>query len=682
MTTQQAKGIRRRVYARLGLYAARPLRFRRKYAAMFVAFLLLCQSTALPTFALQSEKPRVRGVSVQKITLSESDPSQASVVLEISGENFGKPPKPAAVKLINQETGLPVSTNIISRSDSKIVASAQVPVGTKASKYVVQLSIDNVDVITPDRLSDYTLEIKKDAKAPAQAAPLEITFETFKSEQYPNLYSLLITNKNQNNSPGFSPNPALMKVDIVPPGATNVTVQPGSSPHQMVVTFLGPDKFDVKGVVVTVFDPNSTLGNSEPIAFSTPFEKKAPKADPNQHTISNVEILSLQRRTGIGRLLIQGSGFGDYERPPVTGDKEMLCCIERPMNGGERNSERSKEAGPGSEACTLIDGQKCQAMRDWRRSIEERVNVALIPRNPDLRVERTQIVYIDDKVIDVYFEFTHFPGYSEPFRLASVAVTINKGGVKTAQTHDAGATITASVAGPQTYDATHDIGVARDKNLEYRYTILDQKDASLLFGSGVADKFYVIELAMLNKAENKVTIPLSAIQAEIEWAYGEDPDRPDDIYYEEGPATIPPLALADVSAYFDSYQKTKGRRARVFNLLSGMATLGAALVPVFGHNIERPTAILTGGFTPALKTVFGDLSSEQLQNLTSRTWENVEEIPAKSGKTKFIFIQRGDQLFAGSVRPAVKKQIKNIRGLEVIGYEITQSQEKLATQQQ
>ncbi len=32
--------------------------------------------------------------------------------------------------------------------------------------------------------------------------------------------------------------------------------------------------------------------------------------------------------------------------------------------------------------------------------------------------------------------------------------------------------------------------------------VLDQKDAALLFGSGVADKFFAIELAVLNKADN------------------------------------------------------------------------------------------------------------------------------------------------------------------------------------
>ena len=631
----------------------------------------------------------MRGVSVQKISLSDGDQSKATLVLVISGEKLGRPPRPATVRLINQQTGATVEARVISHADSKIVVTAEVEVSAQAVIFVPQLTLAGTDVIRPEHLSDYTIEIKREEKPTAEAKPFEITHETFKSEQYPNLYSLVITNKNANNKPGFSPNPSLMRVDIIPAGVTNLSIQPGSSPHQMVVTFLAPEDFETKGVLVTVFDPASTLGAGEPVAFSTPFQPKQPKADPNQHKIADVKILAIQRRLGIGRLLIQGSGFGDYERPPISGERELLCCVARTMAAFERNNPDKKdprgvqlqEAGSTAEVCNVALTGQCQAMRAWRRRIEERVNVALIPRNQNLRVERTQIMYIDDKVIDVYFEFTHFPGYSQPFRLASATISINKGAVKTTQEPTTNGTVTATVSGPQTYAETKDIGVPPDKNLEYRYTVLDQKDAALLFGSGVADKFFAIELAVLNRAEKKVAVPLSAIQAEIEWAYGEDP-RGQDIYYEEGDATIPPLALSEITSYFDSYQKTKGRKARLFNVLSGVATLGAALVPVFGHNIERPVAILTGGLTPALRTVFGDLSSEQLQNLTARTWENVEEVPAKSGKTKFIFIQRGDQLFNGDVPPKVKKQIKNIRGLEVIGFEILESKEKLATQQQ
>ncbi len=656
-----------------------------RYAAIFA----MCWLTTGAIARAQEDPPRVRGVSVQKISLSDTDQSKATLVLVVSGEKFGSPPRAPALRLINQQTGVTVGARIISQTDSKIVASAELDVGTQAVNYVPQLTLAGRDVIRPEHLSDYMIEIKREEKPPQDAQPFEITYETFKSEQYPNLHSLLITNKNANNKPGFSSNPSLMKVDIIPAGPANVSIQPGSSPHQMVVTFLAPEDFETKGVLVTVFDPAGTLGAGDPVAFSTPFQQKQPKTDPNQHKIAEVKILAIQRRLGIGRLLIEGTGFGDYERPPISGERELLCCVARPMAAFERNNPDKKdprgnqlqESGSFAEVCNIALTSQCEAMRAWRHRIEERVNVALVPRNPNLRVERTQILYIDDKVIDVYFEFTHFPGYSQPFRLASATVSINKGAVKVTREQAANATVTATVSGPQTYADTRDIGVPADRNLEYRYTVLDQKDAALLFGSGVADKFFAIELAVLNRAEKKVAVPLSAIQAEIEWAYGEDP-RTDQIYYEEGDATIPPLALSEITAYFDTYQKTKGRRARLFNVLSGVATLGASLVPVFGRNIERPVAILTGGLTPALRTAFGDLSSEQLQNLTSRTWENVEEVPAKSGKTKFIFIQRGDQLFNGDVPPIVKKQIKNIRGLEVIGFEIVESKEKLATQQQ
>ena len=659
-----------------------------RHVALF-ALCCLCTFTTEPIAKAQEATPRVRSVSVQKISLSESDRSKATLILVVSGEKFGNSSRPTTVRLINQATGVTLPARVTSHTDSKIVASADVDVSTQAVTYVPQLTLAGADVIRPEHLSDYTIEIKQEEKPPQTAEPFEITYETFKNEQYPNLYSLLITNKNAKNKPGFSPNPSLMKVDVIPAGVTNLAIQPGSSPHQMVVTFLAPDGFETKGVIVTVFDPDSTLGATEPVAFSTPFQQKQPKTDPNQHKIADIKILAIQRRLGIGRVLIQGSGFGDYERPPISGERELLCCVERSMKAFERHNADNKdfrgvalrESGPDAEVCNIALPAQCEAMQTWRRRIEERVNVALVPRNPNLRVERTQIMYIDDKIIDVYFEFTHFPGYSQPFRLASASVSINKGSVRVTQEQTADTTVTATVSGPQTYADSRDIGVPSDKNLEYRYTVLDQKDASLLFGSGVADNFFAIELAVLNRAENKVVVPLSAIQAEIEWAYGKDP-RGDEFYYEDGDATIPPLALSEITSYFDTYHKTKGRRAKLFNVLSGVATLGAALVPVFGQNIERPVAILTGGLTPALRTVFGDLSSEQLQNLTARTWENVEEVPAKSGKTKFIFIQRGDQLFDGDVPPKVKKQIKNIRGLEVIGFEVLESKEKLASQQQ
>ncbi|HKU77535.1 MAG TPA: hypothetical protein VJR02_26705 [Pyrinomonadaceae bacterium] len=642
-----------------------------------------------PTAGLsQTDKPRVREVSVKKITIAENNQGAAVVVFEITGEKFGKT-KPS-VQLFNSETGASIPANVISHSDNSVTASAQLPVTTKASKFVFQLTVNNSNVISSDHLADFVLEIKREEKKKKEkekAKPLEITFETFRSEQYPNLYSLLITNKNKDDSPGFLPNPAHMKVDIFPPGATNVAIQPGSSPHQMMVTFLAPEKFDVKAVALTVFDPNSPLGSSEPIAFSTPFKEKSPKADPNQPAISNIDILSLQRRSGFGRLKIEGSGFGEYERPPFPGEKELLCCIYRPRNpdiSGEQDLrftiDESKNISPiDQEVCANCD---CQTMRDWRQRIEERVEVLLVPRNPDLRIERTQVMYIDDRVIDVYFEFTHYLGYSEPLRLASAVVTVNKGAVVATQSVTEDASISAVLTGPKTYVSSKDIGPPRDKNLEYRYHILDQNDATRMFGSGVGQNFYVIELVVVNNGKKKVAVPLGMIQAEIEWLYGVSRDKKD--FYEEGPPTIPPLPLGSVSSYFDAFQKTEGKWAKVFNILDGATILGASLVPVFGRNIERPVAILSGGLIPGMKRAVGDLSSQQLQNLTTMSWEGIEEILPGGSKQKYVYIPRADQLFGNAKTPEgtrVKKSIINIRGLEVSGFEILESEQKVATPQ-
>jgi hypothetical protein len=652
--------------------------------AFIIGFILL----SLPTAGFsQTDKPRVREVSVKKITIAENNQAEAVVVFEITGEKFGKT-KPS-VQLFNADTGVAVAATVISHSDNKVTASAQVPAITKGSKFVFQLTIDNANVITPEHLADYVLEVKREEKKAKKAEPLEVTFETFRSEQYPNLYSLLITNKNKDDSPGFSPNPAFMKVDIFPPGATNVVIQPGSSPHQMMVTFLAPEKFEVKAVALTVFDPNSSLGSGEPIAFSTPFKEKAPKADPNQPTISNIEILSLQRRSGFGRLKIEGSGFGDYERPPFTGEKELLCCIYRTRNpeiSGEQDlrftvdeNNKSNISPIDQEVCVNCD---CQNIRDWRQRIEERVEVLLVPRNPDLRIERTQVMYIDDKVIDVYFEFTYFSGYSEPLRLANAVVTVNKGAVEAAQSQDEVGSVSAVLSGPKTYIASKEIGLPRDKNLEYRYHILDQNDATRMFGAGVGQNFYAIELVVVNNGRKKVAVPLGTIQAEIEWLYGKSKDEKE--FFEEGPPTTPPLPLGSVSSYFDAFQKTEGKRAKLFNILDGVTILGASLVPVFGRNIERPVAIFSGGLIPGLKKAVGDLSSQQLQNLTTMSWEGIEEILPGGSKQKYVYIPRADQVFGNAKAPdgsRVRKQIINIRGLEVSGFEILESEQKVATPQ-
>jgi hypothetical protein len=154
------------------------------------------------------------------------------------------------------------------------------------------------------------------------------------------------------------------------------------------------------------------------------------------------------------------------------------------------------------------------------------------------------------------------------------------------------------------------------------------------------------------------------------------------IEYVEGPETQTPVPLEDVSAFFDAYQKQHGKRAKLFNALTGLTTFGATLIPFVGPSFKDAHVVFTGGFIPGLRQAIGDLSGQQLQNLTGRSWQNVEVIADHGGSiTKYIFIQRGEQVFNGNIPPNVHQLIMNFRGIEVTGYEVIESTAKQATKQ-
>jgi hypothetical protein len=313
----------------------------------------------------------------------------------------------------------------------------------------------------------------------------------------------------------------------------------------------------------------------------------------------------------------------------------------------------------------------------WVSDIKQNVKVDLVPRNTDIQIKRSEVTYMDDKLIDIYFEFTLFSGYSRPFRLASTTVTLRKPGTKTIQTvNDVG--VVATIAGPETFLAAKDVGPRRDQNLEYRFNVMDHEQAGSLFGKGVAENFYVIQLSVVNKGPKKVAVPLAAIQAEIEWIKGSDDSG--DAEYLEGPATLPAIPLASVSGFFDSYNKLKGKKATVFRILDGVATLGTSIIPFVGPGFKTSQLIFTGGVIPGLRLGFGDLSGQQLQNLTALSWQNVEVISAAGGSLdKYIYVPRNRQDFGAGVSPAVRKIPYNLLGLEVTGFEVTESEAIVAT---
>jgi hypothetical protein len=300
-----------------------------------------------------------------------------------------------------------------------------------------------------------------------------------------------------------------------------------------------------------------------------------------------------------------------------------------------------------------------------------------------LQVKRSVITYIDDKLIDVYFEFTLFEGYSKPFRLASTSLTLRKPGAKTLQTlNDVG--VVATIAGPDTFLASKEIGVRRDQNLEYRFNVIDQNQANSLFGRGISDTFYVIQLSVVNRGKKKVAVPRAAIQAEVEWLDG-SVKSVNDLEYLEGPPTLPPSPLASVSGFFDAYNKVKGKKAVMFRILEGVANLGTSIIPFVGPGFKTSQLIFTGGVIPGLRLGFGDLSGQQLQNLTALSWQDVEVIPAAGGSLdKYVYIPRNDQFFGNGDAARlnlknVRKRTINIQGLEVTGYEVTESEAIEAT---
>jgi hypothetical protein len=108
-------------------------------------------------------------------------------------------------------------------------------------------------------------------------------------------------------------------------------------------------------------------------------------------------------------------------------------------------------------------------------------------------------------------------------------------------------------------------------------------------------------------------------------------------------------------------------------------------VPFAGSGLKDAEVVLSGGFIPGLRHGWGDITDQQLQNLTTLSWQTSETLAADGGSLeKIIYIQKGAQ-FQDEDEPvwpspyATKQQISNILSLEVVGYEVNDSPPKKAT---
>ncbi len=171
-----------------------------------------------------------------------------------------------------------------------------------------------------------------------------------------------------------------------------------------------------------------------------------------------------------------------------------------------------------------------------------------------------------------------------------------------------------SIATTQTTCA--DDSVVRD------YFHVPTNQAIKQYGQGVGVYFDVIQVSVVNKCSLPVLIPLSGI-------------------YFPGNPNLYPISLDHVTSIYSNNRQFSGPRAIYFNIVQATATIGSAIEPFFGIGFTQGVSILGGSFTQASAEIWKDLSAEQLQNLTSQSYQSTEQVGPNGGSLqKFVFIPK------------------------------------------
>lgn len=648
----------------------------------------------------KSPAPKFRIDSIKVV----GTPANAVITfkLAIDGENFGTDKAAVTVQFTTKDASQPVKATVDSVTQTEIITSVESAANTDISKITV--TVGNKSVSSAEGLS---ISIKPNPPAPPATLPasFQIKLDHETNTQFPNLHTLVVTKTGGEG--GFGNRDKRIALDLVPAGTEALKIDQISD-DALHLSFVAAADYVPKSLSVTVYD-SSDLETRNPSAVGT-VDPASTKTDVNEPKITQVETVFLDRSQGKGRIRIYGSGFGDYDPPaagmPFLTDDYLRCDVERPnfsappspitseSDLAARDAERQKKVRDSDPDCKSFDTKYKANFDEWSAYVRSKIEIGIRSREEGLEVERTAVLYIDDKLVDIYFEFNRLRGYSEPFRLENATLSIRKSVVTTTQTTKS-QTHTGQVNSPveTAYALSQTVGAQPNPNLTYSYTILDRRSAKTLFGSGVARNFYVIKVSIVNNGKNKVSVPLASVQAEAEWARGKDDRRGDVVDYLEGPELVSPVPLAAVTAYFSADYKVTGKRARFFNILTGITTLSAAAVPFAGPSFQVGNAVFTAGFVPGLRTVIGDLSDQQLQTLAGQSWQSSETIAANGGSVdKFVYIQRSEQFADEAVefnyrdgdtyhkyKKVTKKKLTNLMGMEITGTEIQEATGTAAT---
>ena len=164
------------------------------------------------------------------------------------------------------------------------------------------------------------------------------------------------------------------------------------------------------------------------------------------------------------------------------------------------------------------------------------------------------------------------------------------------------------------------------------YDLVPVSQVKNKYGNGVAKQFHVIKISLVNSCPLSIIVPLAGITVV---------PRGTTLALLKSSRSMVPYPLEHISSIYSADRKLTGARAIFFNSLQALATLGSAIEPFFAHGFTQGVSILGGGFTQAAGGIFKDMSAEQLQNLTSQSFQNSEQIGPNGGSlNKFLFVPR------------------------------------------
>jgi len=195
------------------------------------------------------------------------------------------------------------------------------------------------------------------------------------------------------------------------------------------------------------------------------------------------------------------------------------------------------------------------------------------------------------------------------------------------------------------------------------------------YGNGVADGFHVIQLSIVNECSMPIVVPLAGITVVPDPPTSANPVDLDDKCAETG--GLVPFSLDHVTSLYSADRKLTGRRAVYFNVVQALATLGSAVEPFLAHGFTQGVAILGGGFTTASKEIMVDMSTEQLQNLTSQSFGSTEQISSNGSLQKFVFVRRNKH--KECKKSTVETDLRN--GKFSVQYELTPASAQAPTTQ-